>query len=455
VAAHPPPSTEGRPSPGPDHVTPYDRLAWPDEAVEQLLASGGQRQELEAFFGPEEYRTLARLARAAQRARPAARAYRIIIVPGIMGSQLGLPRRAPLPRDVLWIDPVDIGSGRLAELIVPGSAAFEPCGVVLYSYLRLKLRLRAAGHDPVFHHFDWRLGIDELGRDLARRLESEQCARIALVGHSMGGLVCRAALARAEASQHIERVILLGTPNGGSFAPLQALRGTYAVVRKIARLDAHHSAEALAAQVFTTFPSLYHMLPPGRASGGIDLLDARAWPRSGPQPVPRLLESARRLRSLLAPADARFAVIVGVGQETVTAATLRRDEFVYTITRHGDGTVPSACAALEGARHYYAQVSHSELTRDPAIAAAVVDLLRKGHTGRLPSTWRSASRAQARIGDRALSRLPAPKVDWARLTPSERRAFLQNLNDPPRLRLRVPAARAGATAARARGQASG
>ena len=39
---------------------------------------------------------------------PRANAPRVIIVPGIMGSQLGLTRRAPLPHDVLWLDPVDI-----------------------------------------------------------------------------------------------------------------------------------------------------------------------------------------------------------------------------------------------------------------------------------------------------------------------------------------------------------
>jgi hypothetical protein len=32
-------------------------------------------------------------------------------------------------------------------------------------------------------------------------------------------------------------------------------------------------------------------------------------------------------------------------------------------------------------------------------------------------------------------------VDWASLTPPQRREFLQNLNDPLKLRLRVPASR--------------
>ncbi|MGH8259434.1 MAG: esterase/lipase family protein [Steroidobacteraceae bacterium] len=473
MAALPRLADEAHPHAALDHVTPYDRFAaLSDDDVERLLASGEQRQELETFFGAGEYRDLAALARTAQRTKRRADACRAIIVPGIMGSQLGLPRRAPLPRDVLWLDPVDIGSGRLRELVLPGlpgTARLEPCGVVLYSYLRLKLHLRAAGHDAAFHAYDWRLGVDDLGRELALRLTSEPPGRLALVGHSLGGLVCRAALALASGPVHgaasthgggnaasvptaarVERVVLLGTPNGGTFAPVQALRGTYAVVRKFARLDSLHSASALAAGIFRTFPSLYHMLPKACGGEAPDLLDPAAWPQSGPHPEPHLLESARQIGDRLAPADERFAVVVGVGRATVTAVSRRRDDFTYTVKRLGDGTVPAERAHLDGARHFYASASHSDLTRDETVARAVIDLLNGGATRRLTSTWRTRSRAVARISDRELSRLPAGKVDWTRLTPEERRGFLQNLNEPPRLRLRVPAATRTAAANRGR-----
>jgi hypothetical protein len=131
-------------------------------------------------------------------------------------------------------------------------------------------------------------------------------------------------------------------------------------------------------------------------------------------------------------------VIVGVRQETVTGVARRREDFIYTVTRQGDGTVPSRCAHLPGARHYYAAISHSELTRDAGIAGAIADLLERGVTRRLPGRWRSASRAQARIGDRELARTQLAKVDLARLSPEERRLFLQNLNEPPQLSLRIP-----------------
>jgi pimeloyl-ACP methyl ester carboxylesterase len=371
-----------------------------------------------------------------------------------MGSQLGLLRPAPLPNDVLWIDPVDISIGSLALLKLPGEAQIVSLGVVLFTYLRLKLQLRIAGFAPVFHDYDWRLGVDHLGRGLAERLRAES-GRVMIVAHSMGGLVSRAALA-CEGTQRVERVVLLGTPNSGSYAPVQAVRGVYAVVRKIARLAApDQSAETLAAEVFSTFPSLYHLLPPPGFDAALDFFDAAAWPNSGPKPAAELLASARFLADHLAPPDERFANVVGAGQETVTRVSRDRHGFVYTITRHGDGTVPLACAALPGARTYYTKVAHSELARDAAVAQAIADILRSGETGRLETKWTSGGKAEARISDAELRRTHTSKVDWVHLDPEARQHFLRNLNDPPHLKLRVPEKRAAKGNGRAGARSAG
>jgi hypothetical protein len=156
---------------------------------------------------------------------------------------------------------------------------------------------------------------------------------------------------------------------------------------------------------------------------------------------PLLLENARRFRERLPPPDERFVAVAGVGQETITAVSKGRDGFVYTITRHGDGTVPADSAALDDARTYFTNTGHSELTRDAHVASAIVEILRKGATKRLPTRWTSNSRAQARVTDRELRRTHRDKVDWASLTPAQRRDFLQNLNEPLKLRLRVPGSR--------------
>jgi pimeloyl-ACP methyl ester carboxylesterase len=449
-----------RPETHPDHVTPYDRFAWSDTVVEHLLASGEHSRELTAYFGAGEYAVLAALAREAQKVPVEPGAPRVFIVPGVMGSQLGRMRPAPLPNDVLWLDPVDISLGHLALLRLPVGGA-EPVsieehkrlplqgepqspqetrivslGVVLYTYLRLKLHLRIAGFAPAFHDYDWRLSLDELGRGLAERMRSER-SRVMVVAHSMGGLVSRAAMAN-EGLEHVERVVLLGTPNSGSFAPVQALRGTYAVVRKIARLSHTQSAESLAVEVFNTFPSLYQLLPLANGHSDPDFFDVKSWPEKGPTPRGALLDQARSVLKTLSNGDERFVNIVGWGQETVTRATRRNGEFVYTITRQGDGTVPVSSAELPRARNYYTTVAHSELARDPIVAQAIADVLRTGETQKLRNKLSPGGKAQARISDTQLRRTHTEKVDFAQMEPEARQAFLRNLNEPPHLKLSVP-----------------
>lgn len=401
-----------------------------------MLVSGEQRQELAAYFGESEYVDLVRLARKAERVGVNDASPHVVVVPGILGSQLGIARPRPLPNDVLWLDPIDIQVGRLRLLGLDAGAPIIPLGVVLYSHLKLRLRLRAAGFAVTFHDYDWRLGIEESGAAFAAWLREQGSRRLAIVAHSMGGLLSRTALA-LPGTQHVARVVLLGTPNQGSFAPVQVLRGTYAVVRKIARLDAATTAERLTEEVFSGFPSLYQMIPVAGRKGTADLLDPRAWPDSGPPLRRPLLERARRFREALPPADERFVAVAGVGQETVTAVSKGRGGFAYTVTRHGDGTVPANSAALDDTNTYFAKTAHSDLTRDAYVASAIVDILRKGSTRRLPTRWASKSRAQARVSDRDLRRDHAGKVDWASLTPVERRDFLQGLNEPLKLRLRV------------------
>ena len=130
-----------------------------------------------------------------------------------------------------------------------------------YSYLKFTLSLRKAGFDAVLLDYDWRRDIATLGKLLADRIAADGRDDVALIGHSMGGLVARAALTHA-AGKHVSQLIMLGTPNAGSLAAVQALRGTYSVVRKIAMLDLRHDAEYLARNVFASFPG------PARVAAG-------------------------------------------------------------------------------------------------------------------------------------------------------------------------------------------
>ena len=420
-----------------EHITPYDKLAFSDVQAQALLASGEHRQELTAFFGDREYGELQYLARRAVKRSTGIRAGRVLIVPGIMGSQLGFERPAPLPADLLWVDPADIGAGRLRALRMDLGAPIRPMGVVLFSYLRLRLHLVAHGFDVDCVDYDWRLGIDVLGKRLAQRIEAEPHPYVHLVAHSMGGLVSRAALS-LPARRKVQQVVLLGSPNEGSFAGVQAVRGTYPVVRKLARLDPRISAEQLAEEVFNTFPSLYQLLPTPTHTQGIDLFDAQQWPQAGPRPRAELLRAAWETRAGMGKTTARCSVLVGTGQATVTGIERIADDFVYTVRPHGDGTVPALSARLEGAQTYFVACAHSELTRDPLVASAVADILKTGATRRLARRWSPRNRAVGRISDSALRLTHTEKLDLTTLDADARRLYMQSLNEPPPLRLRTP-----------------
>jgi pimeloyl-ACP methyl ester carboxylesterase len=234
-----------------------------------------------------------------------------------MGSTIG--RRRTFLNDVIWIDPLGITLGDLRKLAlgrVP--SPLVALGVLNLVYLKLKLTLRICGFDADFFPFDWRYGLRELGERLAKHVEGEE-GPVHLVAHSMGGLVVRAAIKSSSATmKKVRRLVMLGTPNHGSFMPVQALRGTHDLVRKVAVFDLSADAEQFASRVLHTLPGLHQMLPAPAAWSGIDLYDAEAWPKTGLRPPQGILDDARVSQSHLAAADDRFFLIAGVNQPTVT-----------------------------------------------------------------------------------------------------------------------------------------
>jgi pimeloyl-ACP methyl ester carboxylesterase len=414
----------------PEGVSPYDRLVWPEGVIEQLLATGQRRREVIAYLGEHEYQLLKPMAVLAA-ATAAHRHHCVFIVPGIMGSQLGLPREAPLPDNLLWVDPIDFQQGNLGLLALPGPE-IRSCGPVLYNYLALKFALQIAGYTVRFFDYDWRRDLQELGTQLATRIDAQLAAQpdtaVSLVGHSMGGLVGRTALLTA-AGARVQRLVTLGAPHDGSFAPVQALRGVYPLVRRIAQLDPVRSAETLARDVFATFHSLYQMLP--RPSTGPDLLDPRNWPRTGPQPNATLLARVPMLQ--LGGADKRIVAVAGCGFHTVVHAALVQDDFFYRVELSGDGTVPTARAVMTDVPAWYCRVAHSELPRDSAVQEAVVKLL-AGETPALSASPNHQPAPGFAVSDRELRDQFVEKIDWALLTPAARRHFLDSLNEPTPLR---------------------
>lgn len=395
-----------------------------DEQVVALLRSGAHGALLSAYFGDLAYRELSQLAKLAA-LRHNERGPLVYILPGIMGSRLGAGNLESA--DLIWLHPAAISEGALLQLALPGSRPLQAVGIMLPGYLKLQLSLQIAGFTPVFHPFDWRCDLDLLAHAFLREVERSGAQKVLVVGHSMGGLVARAALAH-DTKRRIAKLIQLGAPNSGSYAPVQALRAVYPTVRKIAALDQQHSAEELARVVFRTLPGLYQLLP----SGENDLFDVNAWPNDELRPDTTLLTQARQRRVALPGADDRCFLIAGTRQETITSAALRDAMFEYTIRRDGDGTVPLSLARWPGARTWYVEENHGALTNNTTVLAAIDDILKADDTTRLRNSTASSDEQliAGQVNDRQLRAETIRKVRWDSLSLDSRRRILDPVISP-------------------------
>ncbi|MFN0052130.1 MAG: CHAT domain-containing protein [Planctomycetales bacterium] len=361
------------------------------ERIDSLLASGESPELLIEYFGEEQYRELRELAKKARGKRK--KGPRVLILPGIMGSTIGIKK--PLLDDTIWIDPVEIIAGKLTRLSLgkPGRQC-TALDVVPLFYTRLKWTLKLHGFDADYHFFDWRQSLDDLGEELAERIEGDSANELFLVAHSMGGLVSRAALVRGVAK--VKRLVMLGTPNFGSFVPVQVLRGVYQTVKQVAALDMANSMDDLIRDVFSSFPGLYQLLPSPEKFSGVDLFDPQTWSAFEVKPRDELLSSTPAALAALAPPDARFFLVAGVNQPTIVDLTVdSQGEFIYHTSDSGDGTVPLNFAQMPNVPTWFVNESHGGLPLNKKVIQCVEELLERG-TSSVLSTTRTASRGGTR-----------------------------------------------------------
>jgi hypothetical protein len=406
-------------------------------AIESALRSDREDRALRGYFG-DAYGALRDLAR--ETAQLPADAPRVLVLPGLMGSKLVEGRD-----DLVWLDPWDVVRSRLRKLALDTSRdSIRASDVIAFAYLRLKLRLRARGFDADFHAYDWRKSLDVLGAELRVRILAEK-RPVHLVGHSMGGVVIRAALWHADLdAARVPSVVTIGSPHRGSFVPVLALRGLYGVVKKLSWLDFKRDSTELVTHVFNTFEGLTQLLPFREAWSERDLYDPKAWPAKIPGPRGPLLARAPSIQAKLAHADARFRLIVGTGHETVVGLGWERGDFTYPTSLEGDGTVPLALARLPDAPVWYTGVEHGEQGTDDGIAHAVADLLASGRTVRLPTTHVPTRRATRVLRRAELARAPYGGRDPEEVSAEERRHVLEEVAGPdPGREARAPEEAAG------------
>jgi triacylglycerol esterase/lipase EstA (alpha/beta hydrolase family)/CHAT domain-containing protein/tetratricopeptide (TPR) repeat protein len=351
----------------------------------------------------------------------------VVVVPGIMGSHL----RVKSTGNLIWIDPMRLARGQFARLeLGAGQEEVEAAGLNR-TYLPLIARL-AATSDVYLADFDWRVDIRDSARRLAKLIreqviEGAPKRTVHLVAHSMGGLVCRALALdevdhdlwqdlgdprRASGEERSGRLLMLATPNAGSYSIPLTLTGAEMILKALAAIDLHASAGALA-DVVATFPGVYQMLPSEFAQPEDDdhkrLYTAATWGQGSPVTQPLLDQAKDFHQGLHEVRDPdRLIFVAGFGHPTPFRLEVKGPgAFSIGHITNGDGRVAIKLGLLDGVTTFYSTATHGGIPGDPDVLAAVDELLTTGTSATL------RTEEPARRGVDALERPPmVPAEEW-------------------------------------------
>jgi pimeloyl-ACP methyl ester carboxylesterase len=337
----------------------------------------------------------------------------VVVIHGIMGAELSVSSGGA--GDITWVNAFRILRGWLDRLRLSddGRTDANPkfkvtaSGIMKRYYGEMLLSLSQDWNVKAFW-FDWRKDIDLAADELNRQINGwfASNAPVHIVAHSMGGLI-----ARTFAKKYKERwrtmwdkdgkgrsggrLVMLGTPNMGSFAIPQVITGLEGLVRKLALLDLRHAVHDLL-PTFNSFVGSYQMLPSSLVMPTMDALySSGTYSRfnvSVPQPH---LDNALTHHKWLEDAIDFDRMIYVAGYDNATfcdvADWTKLDQTEgYVLTRDGDGRVPHKLGLLSSADGskkvptYYIKEEHGNLSTNSTILASLSVLLETGETSALP-----------------------------------------------------------------------
>lgn len=390
-------------------------------ALQQLSPQG--RKELDARLGA---RTVARMMQASRRSRGRING-RVVVIHGIMGGKLATID-ASGDEDLVWVNAFRLAGGRIGDFALDANGdPVDPklrvvtCGL-LDEYMPLVLELGQRWEVlPVA--FDWRLDVDKSAdslNDAIRTWAGNEPVHI--VAHSMGGLVSRRfmqlhrntwqGMQDPNGMQQGGRLVMLGTPNRGSFAIPFVLTGEEKTVRWLEVLDFSHNMPELL-DIINSFPGSYQMLPSPKP----DIKDDRAklYARATWGRFPILqnnLDRGRRFQEELHVVEDPDRLIYVAGYDQSTPYRIRVDSpgrFSYQETLDGDGRVPHELGLLPGVSTFYVCEKHGDLPSNEKVLAGIHELLSTGTTTALEKQRPTRRTAPAKAAWRKSSEIaPMP-----------------------------------------------
>ena len=368
----------------------------------------------------------------------------VFVLPGILGSNLKLDGQR------IWLG-FRFVNGLMKLAWDPATAArVEPDGPIGASYDDLIERL-ADTHEVIAFAYDWRRPIEDEARRLAIAVDAALAARnasrqpVRLLAHSMGGLVARTMQFEAPATwQRLmardgARLLMLGTPNAGSWAPMQTLSGDDTFGNALVAFGSlFHNADAR--KMMAGLPGFMQLqaalLDPAlgldQASTWQQLADAdlaalrerSLWHDEGAQrtiyewgaPPQAVLDQAVALRrrldaqvTTLATDAPKILLVIGHADFTPAGIVMDNDGLEYLNTADdGDGRVTLASALLPGVRTWRVDAEHGKLPEAAPAFAAYIELLATGQTNQLEAHEPAARGAGAAAASAGSSATGAP-----------------------------------------------
>ncbi|MHC8350851.1 CHAT domain-containing protein [Pseudomonas sp. RT4P38] len=373
--------------------------------------------------------------------KPSALKPAVFVLPGILGSNLKVGDRR------IWLGPWLINGLDELSYKEEGHDDVEPDGAVGLVYDKLIDYLEAT-HEVIEFAYDWRLPMEREAQRLGDAVENALDARsktrqpVRILAHSMGGLLARTMLLvcprvweRMMADPQA-RLLMLGTPNGGSWAPMQVLSGDDSFGNSLAFAGAPFSPQNSRA-LMATLPG-FIQLQANLLDPVLNLADPTVWADLAERdrqwlkehslwhklriqrdyydwgvPSAEVLKAATGLRKALdaqdlSPWQGKLSMVVGEAEFTPDGYAVSAEKgFNYLdAVGGGDGRVTLRSALLPGVQTYRLGCAHGDLPKQNAAFPAFLSLLQTGRTtelkelGETPSRGGSTRRSLAYVTSR-------------------------------------------------------
>jgi len=323
----------------------------------------------------------------------------VFVLPGIMGSAL-----AQEDQDI-WVSPIRLALGQMSRLRI-GMQLVKPTKLLAGPYGDLIEHL-SVDHAVKAFPYDWRLSLSAEAKRLAvdvHKTLDETDQPVRLLAHSLGGLLARTMFAQDEAlwkrfkEREGSRLVMLGTPNAGSFKITRVLLGKDKLLRILSLVDLANSKREMV-EIVSRFPGILELLPehdedyfkPGIWKKLIAAV-SDTWPTPNESDLSKAAEVRDRTKKFERDPERMFYV-AGLANETPVGVELDGKRLRFLGTHEGDGSVPWEGGILPELKTWYMDAEHGKLADHAPAFAAIDEILSGGDTTKLSRTPPVVARA--------------------------------------------------------------